>query len=197
MRQAVVSEGFIRLGNASGRQDLMERGVAAARASLSLITEERTQANNYPTPNLPVSSGRPHVAEFLEPENVDHEGLPQLPARSGPDWGEVGGLAAIAFARHRFGGAFMDATRGLCIGIDGVTLDGCAVLNDTSTITVQLRSLMTADLLTRPWNATFGVTLKVHGLEALKTWRLRVSGRDIANYSSALLQEGVEVLVTP
>jgi hypothetical protein len=36
MRQAVISEGFIRLGNATGRQDLMERGVAAARASLSL-----------------------------------------------------------------------------------------------------------------------------------------------------------------
>ena len=87
MRQAVVSEGFIRLGNASGRQDLMERGVAAARASLSLITEERTQANDYPVPNLDASSGRPHVAEFLEPENVDHEGLPQLPGAGTPQHG--------------------------------------------------------------------------------------------------------------
>ena len=195
MRQAVVSEGFIRLGNASGRQDLMERGVAAARASLSLITEERTQANDYPIPNLDASSGRPHVAEFLEPENVDHEGLPQLPARSGPDWGEVGGLAAIAFARHRFGGAFMDAARGLCIGIDGVTLDGCAVIEGSSTLTMQLRSLMAADSLERPWKTLFGVTLKIHGLEASKTWRLQVSGRDLGNYSSALLHAGVEVMV--
>ena len=84
MRQAVISEGLMRLGNASGRQDLMERGVAAARASLSLLTEPRTQANNYPVPNLDPSAGRPHVSNYLEPENIDHEGLPQVCVRVCP-----------------------------------------------------------------------------------------------------------------
>ena len=72
-------------GNLTGRQDLMERGVAAMRATLAILTEPRTQANNYPTANIDPSSGRPFVAHGLEPENVDHEGIPQLPARSGPD----------------------------------------------------------------------------------------------------------------
>ena len=87
----------------------------------------------------------------------------------------------------------MDATRGLCIGIDGVTLHACAVLDGSGTITMQLRSLLAADSLARPWNATFGVVLKVHGLEASKTWRLQVSGRDVGHYSSAVLHAGVMV----
>lgn len=193
MRQAVISEGFIRLGNATGRQDLMERGVAAARASLSLITDARTQANNFPVPNLPASAGRPDVALGLEPENVDHEGLPQLPARSGPDWGEVGGLAAIAFARHRFGGAFMDAKRGLCIGIDGVTLDNCIVTGNT--VGVQMRSLMGNESLTKAWSEAFEVTLKVHGLDAAKLYDLVVSGRKAGSYSGARMANGVGVSV--
>eukprot|EP01047_Picozoa_sp_COSAG01_P018514 COSAG01_NODE_1005_length_12174_cov_40.917267_9_plen_730_part_00 len=193
MRQAVISEGFIRLGNASGRQDLMERGVAAARASLSLLTDARTQANNYPVPNLAASSGRPNVSRFLEPENVDHEGLPQLPARSGPDWGEVGGLAAIAFARHRFGGAFVDVNRGLCIGIDGVTLSGCRA--DATTVHVNMQSVMGKNSLPKmPWSEAFEVTLKVEGLEAAGIYQLFVSGRECGSHSGTQMAEGVLVM---
>eukprot|EP01048_Picozoa_sp_COSAG05_P004791 COSAG05_NODE_271_length_12468_cov_8.607810_14_plen_617_part_00 len=193
MRQAVISEGFIRLGNASGRQDLMERGVAAARASLSLLTDARTQANNYPVPNLVASSGRPNVSRFLEPENVDHEGLPQLPSRSGPDWGEVGGLAAIAFARHRFGGAFMDAKRGLCIGIDGVTLSACAA--NATTVFVDIRSVMGESSLPKaPWSEAFEVILKVEGLESAQSYQLYVSGRECGSHSGAQMAEGVSVM---
>ena len=195
MRQAVISEGFIRLGNASGRQDLMERGVAAARASLSLITDSRTQASNFPVPNLPASAGRPDVAIGLEPENVDHEGLPQLPARSGPDWGEVGGLAAIAFARHRFGGAFMDARRGLCVGIDGVTLDNCVA--NATTVGVRLHSLMGVDSLAEAWSAAFEVTLKVRGLDSAKLYDLVVNAKKAGSYSGSRLAGGVGVLVGP
>ena len=150
----------------------MERGVAAMRATLAILTEPRTQANNYPTANIDPSSGRPFVAHGLEPENVDHEGIPQLPARSGPDCkpsancpaplhddesmvgpgGEVGGLAAIAFARHRFGGAFMDAARGLCVGIDGVSLEGCAV-GPAQSVSAAMRNLMGPALLERPWDS--------------------------------------------
>ena len=61
---------------------------------------------------------------------------------------------------------------------------------------MQLRSLLAAGLLARPWNATFGVVLKVHGLEVSKTWRLEVSGRNVGYYSSAVLHAGVEVMVT-
>lgn len=192
MRQTVISEGFLRLGNASGRQDLMERGVAAARASMSLITETRTQANNFPVPNV---VGRPNISAFLEPENVDHEGLPQLPGRSGPDWGEVGGLAAIAYARHRFGGAFMDPLRGLCVGIDGVTLDACAVNAATGTVSASMRSLMGKVSLAVPWTDGFSVELRVQGLDPTKAWRLVVSGKDLGSHSGARLAAGVGVPV--
>ena len=53
----------------------MERGVAAMCATLAILTEPRTQANNYPTANIDPSSGRPFVAHGLEPENVDKEFL--------------------------------------------------------------------------------------------------------------------------
>ena len=68
--------------------------------------------------------------------------------------GEVGGLAAIAFARHRFGGAFMDAARGLCVGIDGVSLEGCAVgPHPAQSVSATMRSLMGPALLERPWDS--------------------------------------------
>ena len=66
--------------------------------------------------------------------------------------GEVGGLAAIAFARHRFGGAFMDAARGLCVGIDGVSLEGCAV-GPAQSVSATMRNLMGPALLERPWDS--------------------------------------------
>ena len=68
--------------------------------------------------------------------------------------GEVGGLAAIAFARHRFGGAFMDAARGLCVGIDGVSLERCAVApHPAQSVSATMRNLMGPALLERPWDS--------------------------------------------
>jgi hypothetical protein len=161
------------------------------------VTEERTQANNYPVPNLGPSAGRSHVAAYLEPENVDHEGLPQLPARSGPDWGEVGGLAAVAFARKRFGGAYMDASRGLCIGIDGVTLDHCTASG--SKVSVVMRSLMGSDSLPLAWNQSFSVVLRVEGLSESenegRAWQLSVSGHDWGSFSTTQMHHGVNIFV--
>ena len=45
MRSTVVAEALMRVGNHTGRQDLMERGVAAVRSCFALLTENRTQAN--------------------------------------------------------------------------------------------------------------------------------------------------------
>lgn len=78
------ANGLVRIGLLSGRQDLLERGVAATRSSLTLVNHPRHIENDiYKYPNFPLGLG---------PENIDHEGFPQMPLRSGPSWCEVGGL---------------------------------------------------------------------------------------------------------
>ena len=79
---------FVRIGLLTGRQDLVERGIAAARSSLTLANHPRHQANGiYTHTDFPVGLG---------PENIDHEGFPQRPLSSGPSWNSVGGLAGVA-----------------------------------------------------------------------------------------------------
>lgn len=120
----------------------------------------------------------------------------QLPARSGPDWGEVGGLAAIAFARKRFGGAFMDPARGLCIGIDGVDLSDCNVTADE--VSVNMRSLMGSDELDLPWDEKFAVVLVIEGLQGMisgQEWQLSVSGQTVGKHSTAELRAGVRIMI--
>ena len=87
----------------------------------------------------------------------------------------------------------MDAKRGLCIGIDGVTLDNCIVTGNT--VGVQMRSLMGNESLTKAWSEAFEVTLKVHGLDAAKLYDLVVSGRKAGSYSGARMANGVGVSV--
>ena len=93
-RQSQCAEALLRAGLLLRRADLLQRGVAALRSSFALITDPAGAANGvFPVQNLPAASTRPEVPFGLEPENIDHEGIPQLPGRSGPDWGEVGGLS--------------------------------------------------------------------------------------------------------
>jgi hypothetical protein len=62
---------FVRIGLLMGRNDLVERGVAAARSSLTLTSHPRHRANGiYTHTDFPTGLG---------PENVDHEGFPQRP----------------------------------------------------------------------------------------------------------------------
>lgn len=201
MRQTVDAEGLVRLGNLSGRQDLMERGVAALRACFALITENRTQANGvYPVPQV---SGRPNVPAGLEPENVDHEGAPQLPGRSGPDWGEVGCLAAAAYITHRFGGAYVDVARDLCLGIDGVALSNCSLTRDQASeaivVSFESRSLLDArSLPVMPWEHPFDVNLVIRGLPpSAKAVTLVNNGIRLGMYNVSILASGVALTINP
>lgn len=200
MRQTVDAEALIRLGNLSGRQDLMERGVAALRSCFALISENRTQSNNV----FPVAQvvGRQTVVPGLEPENVDHEGAPQLPGRSGPDWGEIGCLAAASFVSKRFGGAFVDAARDLCVGIDGVHLDNCSVSGGSGTnitLSFTMYSMLDSRVLPiMPWNDPFGIVLKVRGLpKSAVLVAVLKNGKQIGSFSPEALNTGVSLVVYP
>ncbi|MCX6929202.1 MAG: hypothetical protein NT154_39190, partial [Verrucomicrobia bacterium] len=85
-RQAEAVAPFAWYGRTLGRQDLLERAVAAARSSVVLINHPRHQGVNniYRHTNLyPLGLG---------PENIDHEGHPQSAMRTSPSWGEASGV---------------------------------------------------------------------------------------------------------
>ena len=84
-RQAEMVKPFIWYGKTLGRQDLLERGIAAAKSSVVLMNLPGHKENNiYRHTNIyPYGIG---------PENIDHEAHPQSAMRTHPSWGEGSGV---------------------------------------------------------------------------------------------------------
>ena len=143
---------LVTLGLLTGRQDLVERGVAAARASFALVTHPRHVENGiYNAPTFPLGLG---------PENIDHEGFPQTPLRSGPSWAEVGGLVAAADVLRQLGGIHVDVERDLAVGVDGLAVREYAL--EGRTLRIELSRLLSA--LPVPHGVPYDVVLQVDGL---------------------------------
>jgi hypothetical protein len=114
-RQSQFGETLCDFGVQLGRQDLFERGVAAVRASLTLINHPLHQKLGiYPNPNYPLG---------LEPENDGHGGSDQQNGRTGFDWGEGSGLAGIAGIMDKYGATWSDP-HGWSVLVDGVDANG-------------------------------------------------------------------------
>jgi len=145
---------LVRTGLLSNRQDLVERGIAAARASLALVNDPSLVKNGiYPYPNYPSGLG---------PENIDHEGFPQMPLRSGPGWAEVGGLSATAQIMEQLGGAYIDFQHRVAAGVDGLSVVGYTVKGQD--VSIRLKSLLAG--LTVPYDKPFTIELHIKGLTA-------------------------------
>jgi hypothetical protein len=152
MRQSQLGEALVRLGRLTGRQDLLERGVAAVRSSFALIKHPRHIQNGiFPTPSYPLG---------ISPENIDHEGLPQLPLRSGFDWGEGGALAAAATLLDQLGGFYVDPKTKLAVGVDGVFLKSFRI--EGRKIHIELENQLAA--LTVPYELAYQIDLRIPGL---------------------------------
>jgi hypothetical protein len=152
MRQSLFGAAFAHLGLITGRQDLIERGVAALRASLAIINHPRHIQNAiFRYPRYPLG---------IEPENIDHEGLPQDPLRSGFDWGEGGALAAAADLLQRLGSAFIDFKRSVAVGVDGVYVNSFKL--EGAQIRVDLDNQLAA--LPFPYSAFYPIELRIEGL---------------------------------
>jgi hypothetical protein len=109
-RQSQFAETLCDFGADLNRPDLFERGVAAARASLTLINHPlHEKLGIYPNPNYPLG---------LEPENDGHGGTDEQDGRTGFDWGEGSGLAGIAGILDRYGPEFRKAD--WMVLVDGV-----------------------------------------------------------------------------
>lgn len=93
-RQAQFGATLCDFGARLGRQDLFERGVAAIRASLTLVNVPNDPYQVYPNANYPIG---------LEPENCGHGGTNEQDGRSGFDWAEGSGLAAAAEVMNKYG----------------------------------------------------------------------------------------------
>ena len=159
-RQAETVRPFLYFGKTLGRQDLIERGVAAARSGCVLIVHPRHATNGI----------FPHARFYpvgVSPENIDHEAHPQCPMRTHPSWGEGSAVfTGLAEARRGLGGVYVDAARHLAVGVDSVRVlraefaGGGAKLN--------LQSWLGAPMLKQPWEQAFAVTVLAHGDSSIR-----------------------------
>ena len=165
---------FVRVGLLTGRQDLIERGIAAARSSLTLASHPRHQANGiYTHTDFPAGLG---------PENIDHEGFPQRPLSSGPSWNSVGGLAGVAHVMRLLGGAYIDFDKNLAAGVDGVKV--VSFQRQRRVIRLKLESQLAA--LPMPYTAPYAIELRMVGLSAGE-YTLRVNDRPPRRVDAAAL----------
>ena len=166
---------FVRLGLLTNRQDLIERGVAAARSSFALVTHPRHVQNGiYNAPTFPFGLG---------PENIDHEGFPQTPLRSGPSWAEVGGLMAAADVLRQLGGLYLNVERDLAIGVDGLAIKSFTL--EGRTLTVEILELLSA--LPMPYGKPYRVLLTVDGLPDEGSYDLVIGSQSPITLSKAQL----------
>jgi len=119
-RQALAAPVFLRYYRLTGREDLFYRGVAALRASFT---------NTYLPENKPVWAVMnlqfpwfgPNDHGFTE-ENTFHTGDPGAPfvmRASNFNWGPGSAAAAVAEVELRYGGLYVDLSRGRAFGLDG------------------------------------------------------------------------------
>lgn len=164
-RQAEMVRSYIWYGKALGRQDLLERGVAAARSSVVLINHPRHKANNiYRHTNI--------YPFGLGPENIDHEAHPQSAMRTHPGWGEGSGVfTGLAEAGRALGGIYIDFEKEMFIGVDGIRVDK-AVLQDNE---VHLKVTNMLANLTLSWEKSYTTKLHVRGI-APGNYKLIING---------------------
>ena len=151
-RQGEFAGALMNVALDCGRQDLLERAVAAMHASLALVNHPRHLSNRvYNYPNYPLGLG---------PENVDHGGFPQSPGRTAPGWAELSALAAVADLMRELGGAYVHFGNGLHAGIDGVYVTSSQ--REGKILRVNLRNQLAA--LPDPYREPFTIDLVLDGL---------------------------------
>ena len=155
-RQAETVKPFIYFGKELGRQDLIERGIAAARSSIVLMNHPLHKKNGiYEFTNI--------YPFGLGPENIDHEAHPQSAMRTHPGWGEGSGVyTGLSEALWALGGAYINIGKNLFAGVDGVRV------NEVNYRPGHLSVSIEADLfkLKEPWHRAHEIELRIEGVNA-------------------------------
>lgn len=159
-RQSETVRPFIYFGKKLGRQDLIERAVAAARAGCVLIVHPRHKENGT----------FPHAMFYpdgVSPENIDHEAHPQCPMRTHPCWGEGSAVfTGLAEARRALGGIYVDAAHKFAVGVDGVKVVKAEFAKDD--VKLEVESWLSAKYLKMPWTEGFEFPVVSSGVEKLE-----------------------------
>jgi hypothetical protein len=155
-RQGEFADILIRYGKELGRQDMVERGIASARAGLVLVNHGRHIENNiYAYPNFPLGLG---------PENIDHEGFPQSTMRTDASWGEVAGLCGAADAMRQLGGIYIDVMKNIVVGVDGLIIQKAALSGNRLQVDFENSLHRLPALYAEPFDVQLRVTGLVDGL---------------------------------
>ena len=167
-RQAEMVKPFIWYGKILGRQDLLERGVAAARSSVVLMNLPSHKENNiYRHTNI--------YPYGLGPENIDHEAHPQSAMRTHPSWGEGSGVyTGLAEAYRALDGGYIDFEKGIKVGVNGISIEEATL--DENTIKILITNQLAA--LKSPWKTSYETGLIITGLKP-GNYRLLLNGKEM------------------
>ena len=163
----------------AGEPELFHRGVAALRASFTLMNleEHRTLAPGNVRASDPAERGA--VAE-----NYGHAGFDaKIRGYVMPDWGAGSAASSAALAQARWGDLYLDARRGAAFGIDGCAVTRASFAADR------------ADLSIAALPRSRGLIVKAAGLDAPRL-ALCVNGRDLGSHDRAALERGIPLEVT-
>lgn len=154
-RQAETVKPYIWYGRETGRQDLIERGIAAARSSVVLLNLPEHKANNiYRHTNI--------YPYGLGPENIDHEAHPQSAMRTHPSWGEGSGVfTGLAEALRGAGGLYINTGSKIAAGVDGLRITRAVFSNNSAEIDVE--SFLSNAYLRVPWTKEYTTTVMIDG----------------------------------
>jgi hypothetical protein len=146
----------------TGEKEYFERGIAALRAMFSL----------FESPTSPRTA-----------ENYGHSGMDRPAGVTGLHWGTGSSVVSIHLITNKYGDAYVDATGGWGVGIDGcripeVRISGAAVSVDV------LDNLSTSRTIT----LKFGRLTK-------EEYQITVNKKSLGRFSSAQLTKGIEVAI--
>ena len=163
---------FAWYGKELGRQDLIERSVALARASMVLVNLEQNVKNEvYNYPNFPIGLG---------PENIDHEGIPQTPLRTGGSWCEIGGLVGVSDAIRELGDLYINVEKNLAVGLNGIHVKDFSLENQI----LSIRIINWFSELAMPYKKPFDIIIKMEELPDEGPYSLVINGSDPVTLST-------------
>lgn len=178
-RQAQFATLLMDWYDVTGERELFHRGVAALRASFTLMHLEEHRAiapGNNPATD-PVDRGA--VAE-----NYGHAGIDaKIQGYVMPDWGAGSAASSAALAQARWGDLYLDVGRGAAFGIDGCRVTRASI--------APLGADLDLEALPRG-PRSFPLLVKASGI-ATAPYALRIDGRDMGTFERAALERGISL----
>ena len=146
----------------TGEKEYFERGVAALRAMFSL----------FESPTSPRTA-----------ENYGHSGMDRPAGVTGLHWGTGSSVVSLHLITNKYGDAYVDATGGWGVGIDGCRIPEVRISDAAMSVAV-------LDNLSTPRT----ITLKF-GRLTKGEYEITVNKKSLGRFSSAQLTKGIEVAI--